>query len=85
MLRFMSRLIAEIIKHLLRRGKGIFKILFTVDDFIRLAAMTLAFSIIAKVLNLGNLATMALVLLGVAIDLHDFLYDHKIGKIEFEE
>lgn len=75
----------KLVNHLMRRGKGIFRFLFWIDDFIRLLAMTLFFILLSKMLNLGSVLTAIFVGLGAIIDVHDFLSDNSIGKFEFNE
>ena len=49
------------------------KFLTTIDDWIRLGAMTLIATLLAKFLNLSGPAFMAVVAVGVAIDVHDVI------------
>lgn len=68
-------------KHLIRRGKGVFKILFIIDDFFRLFTMTILFSVLFNWLNVNTYILVLAVILGVIIDVHDFLSDMKIVRL----
>jgi hypothetical protein len=74
----MVKILVLLIKHILRRGHGVFKLLFVIDDFIRLFAMTLLFGMLAWRFNASGFLTVALVGLGIFIDMHDFLTENKI-------
>ncbi len=63
-----------------RRGTGIFKLLFAVDDFIRLFTMTLLFFLGLKLLGAGSTIVLLGVALGIVIDVHDIFDDLKSGK-----
>ncbi|MFH2019905.1 MAG: hypothetical protein ABIJ34_00675 [archaeon] len=54
MLNLLFKLLLAVYKHVIRRGKGIFKLLFVIDDLIRLVTMTLVFGFIAWQLNLQD-------------------------------
>ena len=63
-----------------RRGTGIFKLLFAIDDFIRLFTMTIILFLSMKLLGVtGLLFTMGLIL-GFIIDLHDVFDNLRKGK-----
>ncbi|MBN2367466.1 hypothetical protein JXC34_00480 [Candidatus Woesearchaeota archaeon] len=67
--------------HLVRRGKGIFKILFFVDDFFRLFTMTILIPIFFNWLGFGNFLVQLGLVLGIIIDVHDFISEFGIGKL----
>ena len=51
------------------RGKGIFRILFTIDDFLRLVAMSIIMFLLFK--DSPRLVFYLMMSLGIIIDLHD--------------
>ena len=63
-----------------RRGTGIFKLLFAVDDLVRLFAMTMLFFLCLKLLQASDAILLAGVALGLVIDIHDIIDDLKTGK-----
>ncbi|MBI2133821.1 hypothetical protein HYU11_04020 [Candidatus Woesearchaeota archaeon] len=63
-----------------RRGTGIFKLLFAIDDLIRLFTMTLVFFLGLTILDAGQTLMMLGVGLGLVIDIHDIFDDLKSGK-----
>jgi len=78
-------LFANIAFHLFRRGRGIFKFLFIIDDFFRIFTMTILIPIFFRWLKFGEpLLTMG-VILGIIIDLHDFISEYGIAKIDEEK
>ena len=56
------------------------KFLTTIDDWIRLVAMTIIALSLAAWLNLSGLAFTAIVAIGVAIDVHDIVEKAMEGK-----
>lgn len=68
---------------LFKRGKGVFKILFFVDNFIRLFAMTLLIPIFFRWLNWGNFLVSLGFILGAIIDIEDFV--SSMGLAKFQE
>ncbi len=77
-----TRILANVAAHLFRRGRGIFKFLFFIDDFIRLFTMTILTPMFFSWLGFqGYIITLATVL-GIVIDLHDIISDYGIGKTE---
>lgn len=70
--------------HIIRRGRGIFKILFVIDDFIRLFAMTLLIPIFFTALGGGPFIRTLGVILGAIIDIQDFVADAGIAKFKDE-
>ena len=56
-----------------KRGKGLFKFLFVIDDFIRLFTMTILIPIFFSKLGFGTLLVNAGLILGLVIDIHDFM------------
>lgn len=71
-----------LLKHLFRRGRGVMRFLLWIDDFIRLFAMTLFFSVVARIFNMNGFFTAILIILGAYIDFHDFMSDNSIGKFD---
>ena len=65
---------------LFRRGKRLFKILFTIDDAIRMVAITLVFWLIALILRISGIWFWLLIGLGLLIDVHDIADDLREGK-----
>ena len=63
-----------------RRGTGVFKLLFAVDDSIRLFTMTLLFWLGLSLLGAGRTVIMAGVILGMIIDAHDLVDALQKGK-----
>ena len=74
------KLIAKMAYHIVRRGHGIFKILFVIDDFIRVFTMTILFIILCNWLNLSVWIMLPAAFLGLAIDVHDFISDNELAK-----
>jgi hypothetical protein len=73
---------AKIAAYMLRRGHGIFKWLFVIDDFIRLFTMTMFFPLVFSFIGLkGGFITFG-VILGLIIDAHDLLTDFGVGRTE---
>ena len=58
---------------LFKRGKGIFKALFVIDDLFRIFTMTILFPILFSWLGLGNTGIILGVILGLIIDIQDFM------------
>ena len=65
---------------LFRRGTGLFKILFTIDDAIRMVAITLVFWLIALIFGISGIWFWLLIGLGFLIDVHDIADDLREGK-----
>jgi hypothetical protein len=76
----MIQIVSAIAQHLVRRGKGIFKILFFIDDFIRVFTMTILFIILCTWLNLPRFLLFLGGMLGLVIDIQDFIEDNEIAK-----
>ena len=74
------KVFARIGVHIFRRGRGIFKILFVIDDFIRVFTMTFLFIILLTWLNLPTFIIFLGSMLGLVIDMHDFISDHELAK-----
>ena len=74
------KILTAIAFHIVRRGSGIFKLLFVVDDFIRVFTMTILFIILFTWLHLHQVIIFMGAMLGLAIDMHDFISDHEIAK-----
>ena len=68
--------------HIIRRGRGIFKILFVIDDFIRLFAMTLLIPMFFSWLGGGPFLRILGVILGAIIDIQDFIADAGVAKFD---
>lgn len=65
---------------LFKRGTGIFRFLFVIDDAIRLIAVTLVFWLIALLFGIKGIWFFLLIALGLLIDVHDIIDDLKEGK-----
>ncbi len=63
-----------------RRGTGAFKLLFAIDDLIRLFTMTLVFLLGLSLINTPRPIVMAGIALGLIIDLHDLIDALHKGK-----
>lgn len=63
-----------------RRGTGIVKFVFAVDDLIRLFAMTLILFLALTILGLSKPAIMAGAIIGLIIDVQDIIDDIQSGK-----
>lgn len=75
-------LFANLIFILFRRGTGFFKFLFVIDDFFRLFTMTILIPIFFRWLHFGDTLVTLGVILGIVIDIHDFISEYGIAKIE---
>ena len=75
-------LIGRMLYHLVRRGRGILKLLFIIDDFFRVFTMTMLFPFVFYVLKFGNVLIVLGAILGFIIDAHDFISEFGIGKIQ---
>ncbi|MBN1503036.1 hypothetical protein JW930_05820 [Candidatus Woesearchaeota archaeon] len=82
MIRAIVKVIVQIITHLLKRGRGILKILFFIDDFFRLFTMTILIPLFFSWLKFGSTLVTLGVILGLVIDVHDFVSEAGIIKIE---
>ncbi len=69
-----------LIQHLIRRGKGIFKILFFIDDFIRVFTITILLIIFFTWLRFPHFIVVLGALLGLVIDIQDFIEDNELAK-----
>ncbi len=78
-------LILNIVAHIFRRGSGFFKLLFVIDDFFRVFTMTLLIPIFFRWLNFSNTLVTAGVILGLVIDIHDFISEYGVGKVDVGE
>ncbi len=67
-------------KLIFRRGTGIFKFLFAVDDLIRLFTMTLVFFFLLSAMDASKTVVLIGSLFGLVIDIHDVFDDLKTGK-----
>jgi hypothetical protein len=73
-------LIKAIIVAITSRGTGLFKILFVIDDFIRVFTMTILFIILASWLHFPTIIMFLLAMLGLVIDIQDFIEDNEFAK-----
>ena len=73
--------LAKMFKHLFRRGSSIFKLLFIIDDFFRVFTMTILIPLLISWLKLGPVFIVLGTLLGLAIDIHDFIEEMGVAKI----
>ena len=80
-----GKTITRMVTHVFRRGKGLFKILFAIDDFIRLFTMTILLPIFFTWLNLGPTGRVIGVILGMIIDVHDFITEFGQGKTPLQQ
>ncbi|MBD3204066.1 hypothetical protein GF327_07245 [Candidatus Woesearchaeota archaeon] len=76
------RIISMMISHIFRRGHGVFKILFVIDDFIRLFTMTIIIPYVFSLISSSKLLIYSGILLGMIIDVHDFVTEFSEGKIK---
>ncbi len=76
------KLFSSMISHLFRRGKGLFKFLFVIDDFIRLFTMTIIIPNLLMMINAGRALVISGLLLGLVIDLQDYISEYGVGKME---
>ena len=79
MIRAISRFFFQLIRFLFRRGTCITKFLFFIDDFFRLFAMTFLIPIFFAWFGFGNTLRTLGVILGLIIDIHDFISDFGKG------
>lgn len=66
-------ILGKMLVALFKRGKGLFKALFVIDDFLRIFTMTLLIPLGFSLLGLGKTFIVLGVLLGLVIDIHDFI------------
>jgi hypothetical protein len=74
------QVIGAIASYLVRRGSGIFKILFFIDDFIRVFTMAILFIILLTWLKFPQFLIILGGLLGLVIDIQDFIEDNELAK-----
>ncbi len=74
------KLIAAIVQFITRRGNGIFKFLFVIDDFLRVFTMTILLIIVSNWLKFPTAIMFLLAMLGLVIDIQDFLQDNEFAK-----
>jgi len=67
------QVLGKMIIALFKRGKGIFKALFVIDDFFRIFTMTFLFPIFFFWIKLGKTGIILGVILGLVVDIHDFI------------
>ncbi len=67
------RVLANMITALFKRGRGIFKFLFVIDDLFRIFTMTLLIPILFDWIGLNDTFIALGVILGLVIDIHDFV------------
>ena len=67
---------------LFSRGRGIFKFLFVIDDFFRLFTMTILIPIFFHWVGFGKFIINLGVILGIIIDVHDFMSDAGFAKLQ---
>jgi len=72
------------LKHIFHRGKGIFKFLFVIDDFFRLFTMTILIPVLFKFFNFGDLLISLGAILGIIIDIHDFLEQAGVVAVDMK-
>jgi hypothetical protein len=76
----MIRLLTNLAIHLFRRGRGLFKFLFVIDDFIRVFAIVILLPMLISWLGLGKFYLIIGIILGIIIDIHDFVTEFGPGK-----
>ncbi|MFH0876078.1 MAG: hypothetical protein V1859_09140 [archaeon] len=76
------KIMIKIVATMFRRGVGLFKFLFVIDDTLRIFTMTLLFPILFSWLGFGRIPVIAGTILGLIIDVHDLMEDYGIGKTE---
>jgi hypothetical protein len=74
------KLIIAIVHFITRRGHGLFKALFVIDDFIRVFTMTILFIIMSSWLRFPTVIMFLLAMLGLVIDIQDFIEDNEFAK-----
>ncbi|NTV23043.1 MAG: hypothetical protein HGA85_01545 [Nanoarchaeota archaeon] len=55
-----------------RRGVGIFRLLFTIDDFFRMMTLTILLPVFANWLGFPNVLVLLALVIGLAMDVYDF-------------
>ncbi len=75
-----TEFIIAVLKFITRRGHGLFKLLFVIDDFIRVFTMTILFIILSSWLHLPTAIMFLLAMLGLVIDIQDFIEDNEFAK-----
>jgi hypothetical protein len=78
------KVLFSMFKHIFRRGRGIFKFLFVIDDFFRLFTMTILIPVLFNFLNFGSLLVSLGAALGIIIDVHDFLEQAGVVSVDME-
>jgi hypothetical protein len=76
------KILAQMIFHLFRRGRGVFKILFVVDDFFRLFTMTILIPLFFNWIGFGQFLVTFGLILGLVIDVHDFMSQAGMVKLQ---
>ena len=79
---YILKIFFRMFKHLFRRGRGIFKFLFAIDDFFRIFTMTIIIPIFFNWLNFSVMFIVLGAVLGLIIDVHDFISQMGVAKIE---
>ena len=79
-LKLIIKIFGQMISHIFRRGRGVFKLLFVIDDFIRLFTMTILIPIFFSWLGFGSTLRIAGTILGLVIDVHDFITEFGKAK-----
>ena len=69
----------------IREKYGWFKILFVIDDFFRAFVMTILFSVMLSYYNIGGIFFFIILLLGLAIDIHDLYETFTQGKLTIDK
>ena len=69
----MIKVILNMLMQVAKRGKGVFKFLFVIDDFIRLFTMTILIPLFFAKWGFGPFLVNAGLILGLVIDIHDFM------------
>ena len=75
------KVITGMFMQLFKRGRGIFKFLFVIDDFFRLFTMTILIPIFFSWLGFGIFIINLGIVLGIVIDVHDFMSGAGLAKL----
>ncbi|MBU0758074.1 MAG: hypothetical protein KKF44_08445 [Nanoarchaeota archaeon] len=67
------QVLVKMIIAIFKRGRGLFKFLFVIDDFFRIFTMTILIPIFFNWLKFSKTLISLGVILGLVIDAHDFM------------
>lgn len=63
-----------------RRGVGLFRLLFSIDDFFRLVTLTILLTVFAHKLGFPQVLILIALAIGLAMDIYDFAKEAGPGK-----